>query len=124
MDQIIDLSRYPLDRPESPAWQALVEQCRGELLELGMFNLPGFLHETRSKAIAAELGKFAEDLADKPRWLVINKIDLLADDERSKKKQELLEKIAWKDPVFELSAATGEGTESLAQAIVRELEPD
>ena len=37
-------------------------------------------------------------------------------------KQDLLEKLDWESPVFEVSAATGEGTDVLAQAIVRELE--
>ena len=37
-------------------------------------------------------------------------------------KQDLLEKLHWEGPVFEVSAATGEGTETLAQAIMRELE--
>jgi GTP-binding protein len=74
------------------------------------------------RAIANELGKFAEDLADKPRWLVINKIDLLDDDSRAEACAALLENLDWKGPVFEVSAATGEGTEPLAQAVMRELE--
>lgn len=73
-------------------------------------------------AIAKELGKFSEDLADKPRWLIINKIDLLDDDRRAEARAALLENLDWKGPVFEVSAATGEGTEPLAQAVMRELE--
>jgi len=74
------------------------------------------------RAIANELGNFSEDLAAKPRWLVINKIDLLDGDSRAKARAALLENLDWKGPVFEVSAATGEGTEPLAQAIMRELE--
>jgi GTP-binding protein len=74
------------------------------------------------RAIANELGKFSEDLANKPRWLIINKIDLLDDDSRAEARAALLENLDWTGPVFEVSAATGEGTELLAQAVMRELE--
>jgi GTP-binding protein len=74
------------------------------------------------RAIAQELANFSEDLAVKPRWLVINKIDLLDDEERAAARQRLVEQLDWKGPVFEVSAATGEGTEALGQAVVRELE--
>lgn len=73
-------------------------------------------------AIQRELGKFSADLTDKPRWLIINKIDLLAEDGRADARRELLEKTEWNGPVFEVSAATGEGTEALGQAVMRQLQ--
>ncbi len=73
-------------------------------------------------SIAKELGNFSADLAATPRWLVINKIDLLAADVLAERRDALLGKLAWDGPVFEVSAATGEGTEALGQAIMRELE--
>ena len=74
------------------------------------------------KAIANELGNFSADLAEKPRWLVINKLDLLSEDDRATARQQLLDSLAWDGPVFAVSAATGEGTDALGQAIIRELE--
>jgi GTP-binding protein len=74
------------------------------------------------KAIAKELESFSADLADKPRWLVINKIDLLDENDRAAARDKLIADLGWNGPVFEVSAATGEGTDALAQAIVRELE--
>jgi len=74
------------------------------------------------RAIANELVKFSDDLAGKPRWLIINKIDLLDAEDQAKATQDLLTKLDWKGRFFELSAATGEGTRSLGQAIMRELE--
>jgi GTP-binding protein len=73
-------------------------------------------------AIQNELHKFSADLTDKPRWLIINKIDLLDEQDRAEARRALLEKTAWTGPVFEVSAATGEGTEALGQAIMRRLE--
>jgi len=74
------------------------------------------------RAIAAELHKFSAELADKSRWLVINKIDLLPADRRDSVVQGLLAELDWQGPVFEVSAATGAGTLALAQAIMRHLE--
>ncbi len=74
------------------------------------------------KALERELAKFSSELAAKSRWLVINKIDLLDDETLALVKEDLLEKLDWSGPVFAVSAATGEGTEALAQAIMRELE--
>ena len=73
-------------------------------------------------AIAGELAKYSADLAQKPRWLVINKTDLLSDDDLVVAKELLLEELNWKDPVFAVSAATGAGTEALGQAIIQALE--
>jgi len=74
------------------------------------------------QAIEAELGKFSDELASKPRWLVINKIDLLQPKVLAEARAALLDATGWQGPVFEISAATGKGTEMLAQAVMRELE--
>ncbi|MDH3534041.1 MAG: GTPase ObgE [Gammaproteobacteria bacterium] len=76
------------------------------------------------RAIVTELGNFSAELAAMPRWLVINKIDLLDEDDRAAARSDLLDDLQWEGPVFEVSAATGEGTEALAQAVMRELEED
>ncbi|MBT8110129.1 MAG: GTPase ObgE [Gammaproteobacteria bacterium] len=74
------------------------------------------------RAIASELLKFSAELAEKPRWLVINKIDLLSDEDLPVARDMLLEALQWTGPVFEVSAATGAGTEELAQAVMQQLE--
>lgn len=74
------------------------------------------------KAIEDELAKFSPDLFDKPRWLVINKMDLVLAEEHALVRNDLLEKLHWQGPVFEVSAITGEGTRELGQAVMRELE--
>ena len=74
------------------------------------------------RAIANELAQFSDELAGKSRWLVINKTDLLADDDRAAARNALMSELDWDGPVFEVSAATGQGTETLAQAVMKELE--
>lgn len=62
MRDIIDLDRYPLDRPDSPEWQALVDAAQAELAATGMFNLPGFLRAEASVEVTAALApKFATE---------------------------------------------------------------
>ncbi len=73
-------------------------------------------------AIAAELVKFSAELAQKPRWLVINKTDLLSDEDLAVAREMLLDELDWQGPVFEVSAATGAGTEALGQAVIKALE--
>ena len=43
MQTLIDLSRYPLDQPDTSAWRTLVADCQARLARYGLFNLPGFL---------------------------------------------------------------------------------
>jgi GTP-binding protein len=74
------------------------------------------------RSIEQELIKFSADLEEKPRWLVINKTDLLPPDDLAVAKDMLLSELAWDGPVFQVSAETGEGTEALGQAVMRELE--
>jgi GTP-binding protein len=74
------------------------------------------------QAIARELEKFSPELADKPRWLVINKIDLLAAEDLVEARERLLDAVEWDGPVFEVSAATGVGTEALGHAVMQALE--
>ena len=74
------------------------------------------------RSIEKELMKFSADLKEKPRWLVINKTDLLPPDDLAVAKDMLLSELAWEGPVFLVSAETGEGTEALGQAVMRELE--
>ena len=73
-------------------------------------------------AIAKELSCFSKELADKPRWLVINKTDLLSEEDLAAARELLLEQSGWGGPVFEVSAATGTGTTELGHAVMKALE--
>jgi GTPase len=61
-------------------------------------------------AIEAELEKFDPELLQRPRWLVFNKMDLMAEDERQKHAKALVRKLKWKAPWFVVSAIAREGT--------------
>jgi len=74
------------------------------------------------RAIEQELVKFSDDVAKKPRWLVLNKTDLLTEEDVATVTGDLLDQLSWDGPVFETSAVSGAGTEKLAQAVMRELE--
>jgi len=74
------------------------------------------------RAIEKELVRFSEDVSEKPRWLVLNKTDLLKKEDMASVHEDLVDQLSWDGPVFETSAVSGEGTEKLAQAVMRELE--
>lgn len=75
-----------------------------------------------AKAIVNELKKYDESLYDKPRWLVLNKVDMIPADERSAKVKAFIKAYGWKGPVFEISALTGEGCQQLCYAIQTDLD--
>ena len=75
-----------------------------------------------ARAIVGELKKFSPELVKKPRWLVLNKIDLLAGAEREQRCREIVRRLRFKGPIFRISGATGEGTLELCQAVMRELD--
>ncbi len=74
------------------------------------------------RTIEAELEKYSDELANYPRWLVLNKIDVLPPDEREVRCQEIVDALGWEGPVFRVSAATGEGTQNLCFHIMQYLD--
>ncbi len=69
-------------------------------------------------AIVEELKKYDEALYEKPRWLVINKVDRLDDAVRKERIAQFIEAFGWSGPVFPISALTGEGCRQLTYAIM------
>jgi len=69
------------------------------------------------KAIVAELKKYDATLHKKPRWLVLNKLDMVPADERQQRVDAFLKRLKWKGPVFQISALTREGCEPLIRAV-------
>ena len=77
-----------------------------------------------AKAIVKELRKYDESLYQKPRWLVLNKTDMLPADEREKICKKLIRSLGWKGKSFIISALTGEGCKELTYAIMEHLEQE
>jgi GTP-binding protein len=67
--------------------------------------------------VSGELKRYSEKLAKLPRWLVINKIDLIPPEGHERAVAAIVENLDWKGPVFAISAVTGEGTTELCRAI-------
>lgn len=72
---------------------------------------------TQVRAIESELKKFDPELLKRPRWLVLNKCDLLLEDERQAKAKTIVKKLKWKAPWFMVSALGREGTWSICLKI-------
>ncbi|MGH8548662.1 MAG: Obg family GTPase CgtA, partial [Methylococcales bacterium] len=69
------------------------------------------------RKIVAELETWNLELAKKPRWLVLNKIDLLALDDLQGLERSLIEDLRWSGPVFRVSALRGDGLRELVFSI-------
>ena len=74
------------------------------------------------RKIEGELEAFGDDLAEKERWLVLNKKDLLDPFDFARCRDGIVEALEWTGPVFGISAVTGEGTGELTEALMQHLE--
>jgi GTPase len=70
-----------------------------------------------ARAIVKELKRYDEALYAKPRWLVLNKLDLFPADERHARIAAFVKALRWKGPVFGVSAISGEGCRPLVHAV-------
>ncbi len=75
-----------------------------------------------ARAIIAELRKYDEALYKKSRWLILNKADLLGEDERDKLTKSIVRRLRWKGQVFVISAISGVGCSELVQSIMNYLD--
>lgn len=74
------------------------------------------------RAIDGELATFSPTLEQRERWLVINKCDMVPEEELEARCQALIDDLGWQGPVFRISALSHQGTRLLAQSIMTWLE--
>jgi GTP-binding protein len=75
----------------------------------------------QAKAIVAELKKYDAGLYNKPRWLVLNKLDMVPTEKREAVVKDFVKRFKYKGPVFEISALTREGCEPLIKSIFQHI---
>jgi GTP-binding protein len=74
------------------------------------------------QAITEELSKFSPELMEKERWLVLNKLDLMLDDEAEARCDEIVRELGWKGKVFRISGLSRQGTDALVYEAMKYLE--
>ncbi len=77
-----------------------------------------------AQKILNELKKYDESLYQKPRWLVLNKVDLVDKDQQSQVCDEIVKGLNWQGPVFQISAINGQGINRLCQDIMNFMETE
>ncbi|ATZ72776.1 GTPase ObgE [Idiomarina sp. X4] len=99
-----------------------LERCR---LLLHLVDLAPF-DETdpaeQARIIIDELEKYSPKLAEKPRWLVINKVDLVLDEEVQEQVDALVKELNWDGPVFQIAALEGRGSKELCREVMNYIE--
>ena len=68
--------------------------------------------------IENELAQYSEKLAEKPRWLVFNKIDTMSDEEAQERAQDIAERLGLEEDYYLISAVTGKNVQPLARDIM------
>lgn len=75
-----------------------------------------------AKAIINEIEQFSPTLANRERWLVLNKLDMVPADEREARCQAVVDALNWEGPTYRISAINGEGTEQLCHDLMAKIE--
>ena len=73
----------------------------------------------QARAIVNELKKYDQGLYRKPRWLVLNKLDMVPLDERAERVKDVVRRLRFKGPVFEISALNHQGCDALVKAVYK-----
>jgi len=99
-----------------------LERCRVLLHVVDVMPVDGSDPVDNAKTIISELEQHSEKIASKPRWLVLNKLDLLLEEEAQEVKDRIVSGLNWKDRVFSISAFAKMGTEELTQELMTYIE--
>ena len=75
-----------------------------------------------ANTILNELKKFSPEMLEEPRWLVLNKVDLMPREDAEVRCREIIEGLNWTGPYYEVAAISGEGTKELVFDIMNYLE--
>lgn len=75
-----------------------------------------------ARKITREIEQWSDELAQKPRWLVLNKLDRVPQEDRQTHCRKIIGELAWKGPVFQISAINGDGIRELMFEIMAFLE--
>ncbi|WP_040976634.1 Obg family GTPase CgtA [Necropsobacter massiliensis] len=95
-----------------------LERCRVLIHLVDIAPIDGSDPADNIAIIETELFRYSETLADKPRWLVFNKIDTLSDEEAQQRAAEIVQRLAWEEDYYLISAVTGEQVQSLCRDIM------
>ncbi|GAB7219134.1 Obg family GTPase CgtA [Vibrio comitans] len=90
-----------------------LERCRVLLHMIDIMPIDQSDPVQNALTIIDELEQYSEKLADKPRWLVFNKTDLMPEEEADAQIQEILDALGWEEQYFKISAINKHGTKEL-----------
>ena len=99
-----------------------LERCRLLLHVVDVLPADGSDPAENAVTILKELDKYSEKLANKPRWLVFNKLDLVLEDELEEVIERVTKAINWEGEVHKIAAASRTNTERLAADILNYIE--
>lgn len=99
-----------------------LERCRVLLHVVDVMPVDESDPLENAQTIIQELEKHSDKLADKPRWLVLNKLDLMLEEEAKEVTKRIINGLGWQDRVFEISAFNKQGTEELCHALMSFIE--
>ena len=83
-----------------------------------MMPYDGSTPQHNARVIEKELKTFSSTLSDQDRWLVLNKVDLIPEDEVQDACQKVVTALSWEGPVFYISGLASMGTKSLCATIM------
>ncbi|HDY7659624.1 TPA: Obg family GTPase CgtA [Vibrio vulnificus] len=90
-----------------------LERCRVLLHMIDIFPIDQSDPVQNALTIIDELEQYSEKLANKPRWLVFNKVDLVSEEQADEIIQEVIDALGWEDQYFKISAVNRQGTKEL-----------
>ncbi|MCG7584615.1 Obg family GTPase CgtA [Photobacterium sp. OFAV2-7] len=99
-----------------------LERCRVLLHMIDLLPADGSDPIENAFTILNELDQYSEKLANKPRWIVFNKVDLLPEDEAQEKIEAILEALAWEGDYYCISALNRMGTKDLTYDLMKQIE--
>ncbi len=99
-----------------------LERCRVLLHIIDVLPIDGSDPADNADIIVNELSQYSEALANKPRWLVFNKLDLVDDEQAEEIIARVTELLDWQGPVHRMAAISKDGTRELTQALMAFLE--
>ena len=97
-------------------------RCRVLLHMVDMAPYDGSDPADNAQAIIDELEMFSATLAGRERWLILNKIDMLPEDEAEEICQRVIDRLDWKGPVYKVAAISADGTKVVCHELLKFLE--